>query len=39
MTETGNREEAIKVKFSLKEAMIGDAAFYRRVSVLSLIHI
>lgn len=34
MTETGNREEAIKVKFSLKEAMIGDAAFYRRVSVI-----
>ena len=34
--ETGNREEAIKYKFTLKEALIGDAAFYRRVSMVVL---
>lgn len=34
--ETGNREEAIKVKFTLKEAMFGDATFYRRVAMVVL---
>ncbi|SFB88558.1 MATE family efflux transporter [Butyrivibrio sp. YAB3001] len=34
MFETSNREEAIKVKFPLKEALIGDAAFYRRVAMV-----
>lgn len=36
MFETGNREEAIKVRFTLKEAALGDAAFYRRVSMVVL---
>ena len=36
MIETSNREEAIKYKFTLKEAMIGDAAFYRRVAMVVL---
>ncbi len=30
--ETGNREEAIRVKFTLKECLFGNSAFYRRVS-------
>ncbi len=36
MIETNNREEAIKVKFTLKEAMLGDAAFYKRVAMVVL---
>ncbi len=32
--ETDNREEAIKVKLSLKECLFGDADFYRRVAVI-----
>ena len=36
MIETSNREEAIKVKFTLKEAMLGDAAFYKRVAMVVL---
>jgi putative MATE family efflux protein len=32
--ETGNREEAIKVKFTLRECLFGDAAFYRRVAMV-----
>jgi putative MATE family efflux protein len=34
--ETGNREEAIKVKFTPREALFGDAAFYRRVAMVVL---
>ncbi len=34
MFETSNREEAIKYRFPLKEALIGDEAFYRRVSMV-----
>jgi putative MATE family efflux protein len=34
MFETGNREEAIKYKFTLKEALMGDPAFYRRVAMV-----
>lgn len=34
--ETGNREEAIKVRFTLKECIFGDSAFYRRVSMVVL---
>ncbi len=34
--ETSNRDEAIKVKFTLKEAMFGDLTFYRRVSMVVL---
>ena len=34
MIETGNREEAIKYKFTLKEALIGDRNFYSRVAVI-----
>ncbi len=34
MFETGNREEAIKYRFSLKEALIGDSQFYRRVAMV-----
>ena len=36
MTERISREEAIKVKFTLKEALIGDAKFYRRVATIVL---
>ena len=36
MIETSNREEAIKYKFTLKEAMIGDATFYKRVAMVVL---
>ncbi|WP_051538280.1 MATE family efflux transporter [Butyrivibrio proteoclasticus] len=32
--ETNNREEAIKVKFGLKEALIGDRQFYSRVAMI-----
>ncbi len=32
--ETGNREEAIKYKFTLKECLFGDAVFYRRVAMV-----
>ncbi|MBE5825095.1 MAG: MATE family efflux transporter [Butyrivibrio sp.] len=32
--ETGNREEAIKYRFTLKECLFGDAAFYRRVAMI-----
>ena len=32
--ETGNREEAIKYKFTLRECLFGDAAFYRRVAMV-----
>ncbi len=32
--ETGNREEAIKYKFTLKECLFGDTAFYRRVAMV-----
>ncbi|WP_024867216.1 MATE family efflux transporter [Butyrivibrio sp. FCS014] len=32
--ETGNREEAIKYRFTLKECLFGDAAFYRRVAMV-----
>ena len=32
--ETGNREEAIKYKFTLKECLFGDASFYRRVAMV-----
>ena len=32
--ETGNREEAIRYKFTLKECFVGDAAFYRRVAMV-----
>ncbi len=34
--ETGNREEAIRVKFTLRECIFGDAAFYRRVAMVVL---
>jgi putative MATE family efflux protein len=34
--ETGNREEAIKVKFTPREALFGDAVFYRRVAMVVL---
>ncbi len=34
ITETGNREEAIRVKFTLKECLFGDKAFYRRVAMV-----
>ena len=34
--ETGNREEAIKYKFALKEALIGDSKFYSRVAMVVL---
>lgn len=34
--ETGNREEAIRYKFTLKECFFGDAAFYRRVAMVVL---
>jgi putative MATE family efflux protein len=34
--ETGNREEAIKVRFTLRESVFGDRAFYRRVSMVVL---
>ncbi len=34
--ETGNREEAIKYKFTLKECVFGDAAFYRRVAMVAV---
>ena len=32
--ETGNRQEAIKYKFTLKECLFGDAQFYRRVATV-----
>ncbi len=32
--ETGNREEAIKYKLTLKECLFGDAVFYRRVAMV-----
>lgn len=32
--ETGNREEALRVKFTLKECLFGDGAFYRRVAMV-----
>ncbi len=32
--ETGNREEAIKYKLTLKECLFGDAQFYRRVATV-----
>ena len=32
--ETGIREEAIKYKFTLKECLFGDSAFYRRVAMV-----
>ena len=32
--ETGNREEAIRYKFTLKECLFGDADFYRRVATV-----
>lgn len=34
--ETGNREEAIKYKFTLRECLFGDAAFYRRVALVAV---
>ncbi len=34
MFETGNREEAIKYRFTLKEALIGDYKFYSRVAMV-----
>ncbi len=34
--ETNNREEAIKYKFPLKEALFGDATFYRRVAMVAV---
>ena len=36
MIETNDREQAIKVRFTLKEAMIGEPEFYRRVSMVVL---
>ena len=35
--ETGNREEAIKYKFTLKECLFGDAVFYRRVAMVVVV--
>ena len=32
--ETNNREEALKVRFTLKECLFGDEAFYRRVAMV-----
>ena len=32
--ETGNREEAIKVKLTLRECLFGDRNFYRRVAMV-----
>ena len=32
--ETGNREEAIKYKLTLRECLFGDAKFYRRVATV-----
>ena len=32
--ETGNREEAIKVKLTLRECLFGDRDFYRRVAMV-----
>ncbi len=34
MFETNDREQAIKYKFKLKEAMIGEPEFYRRVALV-----
>ncbi len=34
--ETGNREEAIKYRFTLKEALFGDSKFYRRVAMVAV---
>ncbi len=34
--ETGNREEAIKYKFTLKECLFGDRTFYRRVAMVAV---
>jgi putative MATE family efflux protein len=34
--ETGNREEAIKVKFTLKECLFGEAEFYKKVAMIVL---
>ena len=34
--ETGNREEAIKYRFTLRECLFGDAAFYRRVALVAV---
>ena len=34
--ETGNREEAIKVKFTLKECLFGEADFYKKVAMIVL---
>lgn len=36
MIETSDREQAIKVKFTLKEAMIGEPEFYKRVAMVVL---
>ena len=32
--ETGNRDEAIKVRFTLRECLFGDRVFYRRVAMV-----
>lgn len=32
--ETSNREEAIKYKFTLRECLVGDRAFYRRAAMI-----
>ena len=34
--ETGNREEAIKYKFTLRECLFGDATFYKRVAMVAV---
>ncbi len=34
--ETGNRQEAIKYRFTLRECLFGDAVFYRRVAMVVL---
>ena len=34
MFETGNRQEAVKYKFGLREALIGDRNFYSRVAMI-----
>ena len=34
--ETGNREEALRVKLSLSECLFGDGAFYKRVATVVL---
>ncbi len=32
--ETSNRHEAIKYKFTLRECLVGDGAFYRRAAMI-----